>query len=76
MKPFRHWTEPFLVKCRITCLKENLNASRPSGHPPVSEKDVKRFRWDHNRLQSLRVTLRELETYLVNQFPMFSVDWT
>ena len=43
MKLFRHWTEPLLVKCRITCLKGNLNASRPSGHPPVRGKDVKRF---------------------------------
>ena len=32
--------------------KENQNAPRPSEHPPVREKDVKTFRWDH-RLQIL-----------------------
>ena len=35
---------------QICCLKKNLNASRPSEHPPVREKNVKTFRWDH-RLQ-------------------------
>ena len=29
------------------CLKKNLNASRPSEHPPVRRKNVKTFRWDH-----------------------------
>ena len=32
------------------CLKKNLNAPRPSDHPPVRGKNVKTFRWDH-RLQ-------------------------
>ena len=36
--------------CRCCCLKENLNASRPSEHPPVRGENVKRFGWDH-RLQ-------------------------
>ena len=31
-------------------IKYNLNASRPSEHPPVRGKNVKTFRWDH-RLQ-------------------------
>ena len=31
-------------------LKKNLNAPRPSEHPPVRGKNVKTFRWDH-RLQ-------------------------
>ena len=31
-------------------LKKNLNASRPSEHPPVRGENVKTFRWDH-RLQ-------------------------
>ena len=31
-------------------LKKNLNASRPSEHPPVRGKYVKALRWDH-RLQ-------------------------
>ena len=30
--------------------KKNLNAPRPSEHPPVRGKNVKMFRWDH-RLQ-------------------------
>ena len=33
-----------------TCFKENLNASRPSEHPPIRGENVKTFRWDH-RLQ-------------------------
>ena len=34
-----------------SCLKKNLNASRPSEHPPVRGENVKTFsRWDH-RLQ-------------------------
>ena len=32
----------------ITFLKENLNASRPSEHPPVRGENVKMFRWDHS----------------------------
>ena len=31
-------------------LRNNLNASRPSEHPPVRGGNVKTFRWDH-RLQ-------------------------
>ena len=30
----------------VWCLKKNLNASRPSEHPPVRGKSVKTFRWD------------------------------
>ena len=36
---------------QVICLKKNLNASRPSEHPPVRGKNVKTFRWDHIRLQ-------------------------
>ena len=32
------------------CLKNELNASRPSEHPSIRGKNVKIFRWDH-RLQ-------------------------
>ena len=35
---------------RTCSLKKNLNASRPSGHPPVRGENVTTFRWDH-RLQ-------------------------
>ena len=35
------------------CLKKNQNAARPSEHPPVREKNVKTFRWDH-RLQIIQ----------------------
>ena len=31
-------------------LKKNLNAPRPSEHPPVREENVEMFRWD-SRLQ-------------------------
>ena len=31
-------------------LKKNLNAPRPSEHPPVRGNNIKTFRWDH-RLQ-------------------------
>ena len=34
----------------ISCLNKNLNASRPSEHPPIRGENVKSFRWDH-RLQ-------------------------
>ena len=33
-----------------SCFKENLNAFRPSEHPPVRGKNVKTLRWNH-RLQ-------------------------
>ena len=36
--------------CRGSTLKKNLDASRPSEHPPVRKKNAKTFRWDH-RLQ-------------------------
>ena len=40
--------------CHITLnsnnIKKNLNAPRPFEHPPVREKNVETFRWDH-RLQ-------------------------
>ena len=35
----------FLFFCCF--LKKNLNASRPSEHPPVRGENVKTFRWDH-----------------------------
>ena len=31
----------------VTFLKKNLNASRPSEHPPVRGEIVETFRWDH-----------------------------
>ena len=31
----------------VLSLKKNLNASRPSEHPPVRGGNVKKFRWDH-----------------------------
>ena len=31
----------------LFCSKKNLNASRPSEHPPVRGGNVKTFRWDH-----------------------------
>ena len=34
----------------VNCLKKNLDASRPSEHPPVRRKNVETSRWDH-RLQ-------------------------
>ena len=39
-----------LIHTSAHCLKKNLNASRPSEHPPVRWKNVKTFRWNH-RLQ-------------------------
>ena len=33
-----------------SCLRKNLDASRPSEHPPDRGKNVKTFRWGH-RLQ-------------------------
>ena len=31
----------------VLFIKKNRNASSPSGHPLVSGKNVKTFRWDH-----------------------------
>ena len=39
-----------------TCFKENLNASRPSEHPPVKGENVKTLRWDH-RLQRQNILM-------------------
>ena len=40
---------------------KNLNASRPSEHPPVRGGNVKTFRWDH-RLQIQKKKLRNILT--------------
>ena len=45
-----------------TCFKENLNASRPSEHPPVRGENAKTFRWDH-RLQT------QTSSWHLNGFP-------
>ena len=37
---------PVQIKETLPCLKKNLNAPRPSEHPPVRGKNVKTFRWD------------------------------
>ena len=44
------WLFHISAQTRGAPLKKNLNASRPSEHPPVRGKNVKTFRWDH-RLQ-------------------------
>ena len=36
-----------LVILRHSRLNKNLNACRPSEHPPVGGENVKTFRWDH-----------------------------
>ena len=40
------WYEVGMLKA--CCLNKNLNASRPSEHPSVREKNVKTFRWHHS----------------------------
>ena len=44
-----------------SCLKKNLNASRPSEHPPVVGENVEAFRWNH-RLQSIRTHSESMST--------------
>ena len=40
---------------------KNLNASRPSEHPPVREKNVKTFRWDHTlQIQNLFMAFKRV----------------
>ena len=36
---------------QMTSLKQNLNASRPSEHPPVRGENVKTFGWDHRHCE-------------------------
>ena len=44
-----------------TFLKKNLNAPRPSEHPPVRGKNVKTFRWDHRlQIQNLFMVFKRL----------------
>ena len=40
-----HW---LLYSVVVLFLKKNLNAPRPSEHPPGRWKNVKTFRWDHS----------------------------
>ena len=58
------------------CLKKNLNASRPSEHPPARGKNVKTFGWDHGlQIQNLfavdshiqRIVLATEETTVTQQ---------
>ena len=52
-------------KNKIHCLKKNMNASRPSEHPPVRGENVKTFSgWYHNRLQR-----QNLFSWYLNVFP-------
>ena len=51
------------AKQRRSCCvsKENLNASRPSEHPPVREENVKTFRLDHRlQIQNLFMTFKRV----------------
>ena len=42
----------------LLCLKKNLNASRPSEHPPIRGGNVKTFRWDHGlQIQNFMVVV-------------------
>ena len=42
-------------------LKKNMNASRPSGHPPVRGKNVKTFRWDPKlQIQNLFIAFKRV----------------
>ena len=43
----------FSFKQAVDYSKKNLNAPRPSEHPPVRGENVKTFRWDH-RLQIIQ----------------------
>ena len=46
---------------RLGFLKKNLNASRPSEHPPVRRKNVKTFRWDHRlQIQNLLMAFKRV----------------
>ena len=47
-----------------SCLKKNLNASRPSEHPSVRGEKVKAFRWDHR-----------LQMYLVSPLVVITYPW-
>ena len=55
----------------LLCLKKNQNAPRASEHPPVREKNVKTFRWDH-RLQMQNLFMALL-FFVVFRFFLFAV---
>ena len=55
------------------CLKKNLNVSRPSEHPPVREKNVNTFRWDHGlQIQNLFMAFKAAVNTIVPRFPCFA----
>ena len=42
-------------------VKKNLNAPRPSEHPPVRGENVKTFRWDHRpQIQNLFIAFKQV----------------
>ena len=46
---------------KISIVNKNLNAPRPSEHPPVRGKHVKTFRWDHRlQLQNLFMAFKRV----------------
>ena len=52
----------FSLKKEVSLFTGNLNASRHSEHPPVREKNVKTFKWNHG------LQIQNLSRYL-NGFP-------
>ena len=44
-------------------LKKNLNAPRPSEHPPARGENVKMFRWDHNSGCKYKTSSRHLNGF-------------
>ena len=57
------------------CLKKNLNASRPSEHPPVrGGGDVETFRWDHKlQRQSPFMAFNRVPPIVVTEGQQYSV---
>ena len=54
----------------INCLKKNLNASRPSEHPPVRGENVKTFRWDHRlRRPNLSMAFKQVPRWYCSGSP-------
>ena len=57
--------------------KKNLNASRPSKHPPHRKKNVKTFRWDHRlKIQDLLMAFQRVPRCIDSMVLKKALSWS